>query len=98
LEADARERLSKAIPEDARAWCEAEEMVTTGRAYREILRVAKEQQADVIVMGIHAHGAIDRMFFGSTANHVVREATCPVLTVRRRAHPAAASRPVSLAG
>ena len=50
---------------------------------REILRIAAEQQTDLIVVGIQGRGAADLMFFGSTTNHVVREATCPVLTVRR---------------
>jgi nucleotide-binding universal stress UspA family protein len=42
----------------------------------------RNQQAGLIVMGVQGRGAIDRMFFGSTTQHVVRQATCPVLTVR----------------
>lgn len=57
-------------------------MVTTGKAYREILRVAEEQQADLIVLGIHGRGGFDRLMFGSTTEPIVRRATCPVLTVR----------------
>jgi len=33
-------------------------------------------------MGIHGRGAVDLMLFGSTTQHVVRQASCPVLTVR----------------
>jgi nucleotide-binding universal stress UspA family protein len=83
LEEDARRRLAEAVPEEARTWCEPVERVGTGKAYREILRVAVEEGSDAIVMGVHGRGAA-HLFFGSTANHVVRQATCPVLTVRGR--------------
>lgn len=53
-----------------------------GKAYREILRVAAEERADLIVMGVHGRNALDLMLFGSTTNQVVRRATCPVLTLR----------------
>lgn len=52
-----------------------------GRAWREILRVASEERADVIAIG-PGHGALEQFLFGSDAHHVVREATCPVLTLR----------------
>ncbi len=82
LEAFALERLRRAVPDEARDWCAVKERVTTGKPYREILRVAAEEEADLIVMGAHAQGALGRLFFGSSANHVVREAACPVLIVR----------------
>jgi nucleotide-binding universal stress UspA family protein len=34
------------------------------------------------VLGVNGRGAIDRMLFGSTAQAVVRQAACPVLTIR----------------
>lgn len=56
--------------------------VTVGSPYREILRVAEERKAELIVLGAYSHGAVGHMFFGSTTNHVVRQARSPVLTVR----------------
>jgi nucleotide-binding universal stress UspA family protein len=82
-EDDARQRLKDAVPEAVAAYCRVETMVSHGKPGREILRIAAEQQTDLIVVGVHGRGAADLMFFGSTTNHVVREATCPVLTVRR---------------
>jgi nucleotide-binding universal stress UspA family protein len=76
-------RLNKAIPEDARTYCEVDTLVTTGKAYREILRVVEERKAGLLVVGIHGRGAIDRLLFGSTTQHLVRLATCPVLTLRK---------------
>jgi nucleotide-binding universal stress UspA family protein len=78
MEADARERLAAAVPDALRAACQTEEHVVVGRAHREILRAARELEADLVVMGVHAGGAP----FGSTVQLVVREAPCPVLSVR----------------
>ena len=57
--------------------------VVHGKSYVEILRVASEDTADLIVMGVHGRNAADLMLFGSTTSQVVRRATCPVLTLRR---------------
>lgn len=57
-------------------------VVALGRPHREILRVAAEQASDLIVMGVRGRGPIDLTLFGSTANQVVRRATCAVLTIR----------------
>jgi nucleotide-binding universal stress UspA family protein len=65
-----------------------ERTVVRGKPSREIVRVAEEEGADLIVMGVHGHGVIDRMLFGSTTHHVVREAPCPVLSVRQPLEPA----------
>ena len=81
-EAESRRRMSEAVPTVA-ASCSVETMVSTGKPGREILRVATEQAADLIVVGVQGRGAVDLTFFGSTTNQVVREAVCPVLTVRR---------------
>ncbi len=79
---DARARLAGMIPGDARAALSVRELLLAGRPAREILQVASEQQAGLIVVGVHGRGVVDRMFFGATAHHVVRQAGCPVLTVR----------------
>jgi universal stress protein A len=51
LEKDARERLHGVVPPEARDWCRPREELTGGRPWREILRVAEERQADLVVMG-----------------------------------------------
>jgi nucleotide-binding universal stress UspA family protein len=78
----ARKHLSEAVKVSVPPACAVDELVLVGRVHREILRVAAEQGADLIAMGIQGRGAVDLMFFGSTANHIVREAMCPVLTLR----------------
>jgi nucleotide-binding universal stress UspA family protein len=82
LERERREKLAYAVPESARAFCRVETIMAAGTPYREILRCAIEKQSELIVLGIHGRNAADLLFFGSTANHVVRRAACPVLTIR----------------
>ncbi len=48
----------------------------------EIVRYAQANGVDLIVMGTHSHGPTNQMFTGSIAEHVVRRAPCPVLTVK----------------
>jgi nucleotide-binding universal stress UspA family protein len=79
---DARERLQRIVPEAMRARCAAAERVVVGRAYKSIVKVAEAENVDMIVVGLHGHGEVHRLFFGGTANHVVRQAPCPVLVVR----------------
>lgn len=60
--------------------------VPVGTAFVEIVRYAKENDIDLIVIGTHGRGAIAHMLMGSTAEKVVRKASCPVLTVRPGQH------------
>jgi nucleotide-binding universal stress UspA family protein len=48
----------------------------------EILAVAEQARADLIVMGTHGRTGLGRLLMGSVAEKVVRRAACPVLTVR----------------
>jgi nucleotide-binding universal stress UspA family protein len=83
-EAAARDLLEQAVPKSATAYCQAESVLLRGTPWREILRVASERQAELIVMGVQGRGAADLFFFGSTTHHVVRRAACPVLTLRAK--------------
>jgi nucleotide-binding universal stress UspA family protein len=74
--------LHALVPEKVRAICNVTEVVREGRPYREILGLARELDADLIVLGVHGRAAADLFFFGSTTHHVVREAHCAVLTLR----------------
>jgi len=65
--------------------------VAMGRPFAEILRYAREQAIDLIVMGTHGRGAIAHMLLGGTTEKVVRKAPCAVLTVRVAGHDSASS-------
>jgi nucleotide-binding universal stress UspA family protein len=73
--------LQALVPPDAREWCDPTTLVASGKPDQEILRFAELDSADLIVTGVSGRNPIDMMLFGSTTNHVVRQARCPVLTV-----------------
>ncbi|MGE0041674.1 MAG: universal stress protein [Vicinamibacterales bacterium] len=82
-ESRAQQRLVELIPEGAEDWCHVTTVVAAGRAAAEILREAEARGADLIIMGVHGRAAIEHLLFGSTTYRVVREAKCPVMTVRK---------------
>jgi nucleotide-binding universal stress UspA family protein len=60
-------------------------VVTTGLTAKQIVKFAAEQGITMIVMGTHGRRGLSHLFLGSVAEHVVRTAPCPVLTVRETA-------------
>jgi nucleotide-binding universal stress UspA family protein len=97
LEDRAMEQLMRAAG-SARSFCEVSVRVETGSAWRQIVRVAEETRADVVVLGAHAHRGFTRLLLGSTANQVVRHAPCPVLTVRETLASESAEAEASVVG
>lgn len=79
LEASLREAVAK-----AGAWAEVEVVVRPLAIGEAIVARADELHADLIVMGTHGRTGVKRMVLGSVADHVVRHAPCPVLTMRER--------------
>jgi nucleotide-binding universal stress UspA family protein len=78
----AKGRLHDAVPPDLARRGLVREAVVAGKPYAAILEQADDLHADLIVMG--AHGGLAGMLgFGSTTNHVVRRAGCPVISVRQ---------------
>jgi nucleotide-binding universal stress UspA family protein len=64
--------------------CTGEVVLKTGDARDLILQTATELGVDLIVMGTHGRRGVTRALLGSVTESVVRSATCPVLTVRRK--------------
>lgn len=56
--------------------------VERGIASQEIVKIAEETVADIIVMGTHGYTGLTHALLGSTAERVVRKAPCPVLTMK----------------
>lgn len=75
------------------AGVKAKGMVVQGDPSEEILKAAKEQDADSIVVGTHGRKGLDRVVFGSVAEKVVKTSTIPVLTVRPYGAPRWKGRP-----
>jgi nucleotide-binding universal stress UspA family protein len=53
-----------------------------GSPAEEVLRIAKKEKAQMIVMGTHGHGLLGRALMGSVAQRVVADCDVPVLLVR----------------
>lgn len=81
VEEDTRARLEELVTDNVRQWCNPSTTVAYGKPYREILELATKDDMDLIVMGVRGRNPLDLLLFGSTTNHVVRRATCPVLTL-----------------
>lgn len=56
--------------------------VAYGRASSAIIEYAASHQIDMIIIATHGRTGLEHLIFGSTAERVVREAPCPVLTIR----------------
>ncbi|HVQ30804.1 MAG TPA: universal stress protein [Vicinamibacteria bacterium] len=76
-----RKRLAEMVARHVPDGTEVELRVAFGRAHREIEEAAGEG-ADMVVLGASASSGVDRFFFGSTVQHVLRAGVCPVLVVR----------------
>lgn len=75
------EFIADALPdEDDRDGVHA--LVELGIASQTIIKLAKERAYDVIVIGTHGRTGADRVLMGSTVERVLRNAPCPVVTVR----------------
>lgn len=77
-----KEQLEQQAVAARSAGLRAKAFMRTGVAHQEIVAAAREEQADLIVMGTHGRGAVGRLLLGSVADRVIRLAPCPVLAVR----------------
>ena len=82
----ARGELAKLAQEARGQGVTVVEKVVQGKPAAEIIRVAREDTIDVIVLGTHGKGVLDHALFGSTTERVVRKAPCPVLSCRLSEH------------
>ena len=87
MERQAQERLEQVLtPEEQRAAYTAAIVLRSGSPFVEVVRYARDEGVDLIVLGTHGRGAIAHMLLGSVAERVVRKAHCPVMTVRQPEH------------
>jgi universal stress protein A len=76
LQEVAQQRLSDGVRHET--------LTRVGDAAKSILAAAEEVGAELIVMATHGRTGLSHFFLGSVAEQVVREASCPVLTIRRK--------------
>ncbi len=83
-----QERMAAALKEKEE-WLrtqglEASSLVPIGTPYREILKAARTEEVDLIVIGSQGKGLLDEVLLGSVSDRVAREATMPVLVVKHK--------------
>ena len=79
---EANEQLSLITQQMIAKGLKAQPVLRVGNPDEEIVRVAKELEADLIVIGSHGYRGIGRLLLGSTAERVVQYASCAVLVVK----------------
>jgi nucleotide-binding universal stress UspA family protein len=77
--AEAQEQMKRL----AARFPQASTLIKEGAARSVILDVARDIEADLIVMGTHGRTGLAHVFFGSVAEYVVRHSRIPVLTARQ---------------
>ncbi len=85
LEASARQKARELLAETEQtfpAGVDTTVLVSVGEAAAEIVNVAKEIGADLIVVGSRGLGRVQGLLMGSVSDRVVHLAHCPVLVVR----------------
>jgi nucleotide-binding universal stress UspA family protein len=80
----AQTKLDALVARARKAGVRARGLLVEGTPHDRIVRAAKAQRVDLIVMGTHGRSGLARLFIGSVASRVVSAAACPVMTVRGR--------------
>ncbi|MCH9656302.1 MAG: universal stress protein, partial [Planctomycetes bacterium] len=86
FESFAETRLDNWILDDDKGELEMETKWVHGNPFVDILKFAKKEDVDLIVVGTHGRSFTAHLLLGSVAEKVVRKASCPVLTVRPQGH------------
>lgn len=81
VRSQADQGLAPIVARAAGAGVAARPLVLRGVADEAIARAAKDEAADLVVVGTHGRGGVARLLLGSVAARVVSSAPCPVLTV-----------------
>lgn len=76
--------LETAKERDIEVWNQVITHVAAGKVAVQIVQLATDLHADVIMMGTHGRTGVQRLVVGSIAESVVRTAPCPVLVVREK--------------
>ena len=79
---DAAKMMEKFCSEQMGGFTNYKTVIARGIPYQEIVLESQKIGATLVVMGTHGYTGIEHLIFGSTAERVVRSASCPVLTVR----------------
>ena len=86
LLAAARKQLGEFLADKVPEGVAVTTKVLSGRPFVEIIRFARRQKMDLIVLGTHGRTGLRQVLMGSVAEIVSRKSSCPVLTIRHPEH------------
>ncbi len=81
-QAKAKQKLKELLDEYNEANINTDIILSKGETYKEVVRVANEINAELIVTGHHGTHGVRRFFIGDNANKIIALAKCPVLTIQ----------------
>ena len=77
-----KDKLTKMVPEESHSCCSPSTTLLAGQPFEELTKYAITNNIDLIVLGVRGHSLMETLLLGSTTDRVVRQAPCPVLSVR----------------
>ncbi len=89
--ADAKKEIQKKLDKlaedtEKKSGVHVDTMIARGKAYEKIIEVADLTSALMVIMGSSSRKGLKKLFIGSNALRVVREANCPVITIKGKSH------------
>jgi nucleotide-binding universal stress UspA family protein len=78
---EAEKNLKKLITKTLKGYRNIKTAVLTGVPHQQILGFARKNKSDLVIIGSHGKGSVDRFLVGSNTERVLRKAGCPVLVV-----------------
>jgi len=81
MTSDAELKLKKFREKNLKGYTNIKTSVLSGVPHQQVLGFAKKNKCDLIVIGSHGKGSVDRFLVGSNTERVIRKAQCPVLVV-----------------
>jgi len=86
LEKESEQRMVEMTAEIEAQQFSVERIITRGTPFMEIIRIAREETIDMIILSTHGRTGLAHVLMGGVTDKVVRKAPCPVLVVRKAQH------------
>jgi universal stress protein A len=86
---DAKKELHAMIASEKKKGLSVTELIKEGEPTKEILKVVKEENIDLIIMLAHEEGHLEHFIFGRSNEEIIRKMPCSVLLVKKEPEPVA---------
>jgi nucleotide-binding universal stress UspA family protein len=79
---EAKEELHAMINKEKKKGLSIKEMIREGKPIKEILKVVKEENIDLIIMLVHSEWRLEHFLFGRIKEEMIRKAPCSILLIK----------------